>query len=134
MTAPESGAAAPSACILIVDDERRNRQLLEVMLGAEGFTCIAATTGEDALAMARRDRPDLVLLDVMMPGLDGYQVAAQLKADAATAHIPIIMLTALTDRNSRTHGLAAGAEAFLAKPVNQAELRAGVRAALGRAG
>ena len=73
------------------------------------------------------ERPDLVLLDVMMPGMDGYQVAMKLKGHAETAHIPIIMLSALDDRNSRMHGLSAGAEDFLTKPVNRTELCLRVR-------
>ena len=128
------GESTPPRRILLVDDERRNRQLLEVMLSGDGYLFLSAASGDDALAIARREHPDLVLLDVMMPGLDGYQVAAQLKGDVATAHIPIIMLTALDDRNSRAHGLIAGAQAFLPKPVNGDDLRTAVELALSTAG
>ena len=113
--------------VLIVDDERRNRDLMEVMLSAEGYSLLTATNGEEALAAVANEGADLVLLDVMMPGMDGYQVAAGIKANPATAHVPIIMLTALDDRNSRMHGLSAGAEEFLTKPVNRAELCLRVR-------
>ena len=113
--------------ILIVDDERKNRQLIEVMLGDDGYELLTATCGEDALAMIARERPDLVLLDVMMPGMDGYQVAARIKADPATATLPVVILTALGDSNSRAHGLGAGAVEFLTKPINRAELRACAR-------
>jgi DNA-binding response OmpR family regulator len=108
--------------ILIVDDERRNRQLLEVVLGAEGYALESATGGEEALRLVAARPPDLVLLDIMMPGMNGYQVAAAIKADAATRHVLVVMLSALDDRNSRAHGLHMGADAFLAKPVNRAEV------------
>ena len=113
--------------ILIVDDERRNRQLLEVMLGGEGYELTSAEGGAEALRSVAARRPDLILLDVMMPGMNGYEVAASLKVDPATRHIPIIILTALDDRNSRVHGLTAGAEEFLTKPVNRHELCLRVR-------
>ena len=119
--------AAPPARILIVDDERLNRQLLEVMLEPEGYHFLTAVGGEEALAIVAQQLPDLVLLDVMMPGLDGYRVAARIKGDVATKHIPVIMLTSLDDRNSRAHGLSAGAEDFLTKPVNRVELCVSVR-------
>jgi CheY-like chemotaxis protein len=126
-----TSATAPSSTtlprILIVDDERRNRQLLEVMLGGEGYELTSATSGAEALEMVAAHAPNLILLDVMMPGMNGYEVAASLKVDPATRHIPIIILTALDDRNSRIHGLGAGAEEFLTKPVNRHELCLRVR-------
>ena len=119
--------------VLIVDDERKNRQLIEVMLGDERYEIATATSGEEALALVLSRQPDLILLDVMMPGMDGYQVAARIKGDGATARIPIIMLSALTDTNSMNHGRTAGAEAFLAKPVNGTELREQVQRLLSEA-
>jgi two-component system cell cycle sensor histidine kinase/response regulator CckA len=115
------------ARILIVDDERHNRNLLEVMLQPEGFVLLTAASGEEALAMVAKDPPDLILLDIMMPGMDGYQVATVIKATASTRNIPIIIVTALDDRNSRMHGLSAGAEDFLTKPINRSELCVRVR-------
>jgi signal transduction histidine kinase/DNA-binding response OmpR family regulator len=115
------------ACVLIVDDERHNRELLELMLKPEGFLILSATSGEEALALIARQPPDLILLDVMMPGMNGYDVAAKIKGDAATKNIPVIMLTALDDRNARMLGLNAGAEDFLTKPVDRAELSVRVR-------
>jgi signal transduction histidine kinase/DNA-binding response OmpR family regulator len=115
------------ACVLIVDDERHNRELLEIMLKPEGFLLLSAATGEEALALVARQPPDLILLDVMMPGMDGYEVAARIKADPATKHIPVVMLTALDDRNARMLGLNAGAEDFLTKPVDRPELSVRVR-------
>lgn len=119
--------AEKPARILIVDDERQNRQLLEVMLKPEGFLLQTASSGEEALATVALNAPDLILLDIMMPGMNGYQVAAKIKGDVATKHIPVIMLSALDDRNSRMHGLNAGAEDFLTKPVDRAELCARVK-------
>ena len=114
-------------CVLIVDDERHNRELLEVMLRPEGYVLLSATTGEEALALVQRQQPDLILLDVMMPGMDGYEVARKIKGNPATEGIPVIMLTALDDRNSRMLGLSAGAEDFLTKPLDRAELSMRVR-------
>jgi CheY-like chemotaxis protein len=130
---PQSHPAATALPmrVLIVDDERHNRQLLEVMLAPEGYQLLTATSGEEALQVVGRERPDLILLDVMMPGMDGYQVLGRIKADPATRHIPVILLTALDDRNSRMHGLSAGAEDFFTKPVNRAELTELLRTLLG---
>jgi CheY-like chemotaxis protein len=108
--------------ILIVDDEHQNRQLLEVMLGPEGFDLLTAGNGEEALALVARHAPDLILLDVMMPGMDGYEVTARIKADPATTNIPVVMVTALDDRDAKMLGLTAGAADFLTKPVDRAEL------------
>jgi signal transduction histidine kinase/DNA-binding response OmpR family regulator len=115
------------ACILIVDDERHNRELLEIMLKPDGFLLLSAASGEEALALIARQPPDLILLDVMMPGMNGYDVAGKIKSDPATKNIPVIMLTALDDRNARMLGLNAGAEDFLTKPVDRPELSVRVR-------
>ncbi|MES2949611.1 MAG: EAL domain-containing protein [Pseudomonadota bacterium] len=117
----------PVASILVVDDEIHNRKLLELLLKPEGYTTRCAANGEEALASVAQDPPDLILLDVMMPGMDGHEVASRLKANPATSHIPIIMVTALTDRAARLSGLSAGAEEFLTKPVDRAELWLRVR-------
>lgn len=115
------------ATILIVDDESANRRLLQALLGPEGYVTRTADSGQEALASIADDPPDLVLLDVMMPGLDGRQVARAVKADPATAKIPIIMVTAQTGREARLAALDAGAEDFLSKPVDRAELWLRVR-------
>ena len=125
MTTPTEVAEGPSR-VLIVDDEPLNRALLEVMLGGQGYEILTAASGEAALAIVAQRQPDLILLDIMMPGMDGYKVAATIKANEATRHIPIILLSALDDRNSMMHGLNAGAEDFLSKPVDRAELTARV--------
>jgi diguanylate cyclase (GGDEF)-like protein/PAS domain S-box-containing protein len=119
MTAP--------AVILIVDDESANRRLLQVLLRPKGYVTRTATGGREALACIAADRPDLILLDVMMPGLDGRAVASAVKADPATRNIPIIMVTAQGDREARLAALDAGAEDFLTKPVDRAELWLRVR-------
>ncbi|MDQ6690240.1 MAG: response regulator [Gemmatimonadota bacterium] len=113
--------------ILIVDDERHNRDLLEVMLKPEGHLLLSASSGEEALALVAQQPPDLILLDVMMPGMDGYEVARRIKDNLATNTIPVVMLTALDDRNARVLGLSAGAEDFLTKPLDRAELSVRVK-------
>jgi len=116
----------PSASILIVDDEPKALNLLRNLLEVEGYRVTSAASGPEALAAARQ-LPDLVLLDLMMPGMDGYEVCQKLRAEPAHALVPIIMLTALDDRASRLRGLQAGADDFLSKPFDAAELRARVR-------
>jgi PAS domain S-box-containing protein len=110
-----------------VDDERHNRQLLEVMLAPEGFHLLAAASGAEALAIVEQHHPDVILLDVMMPETDGYRVADTIKGNPATKNIPIIMITALDNREARIQALSAGAEDFLTKPVDRAELCMRVR-------
>jgi adenylate cyclase len=118
-----------SARILIVDDDERNRRLLFDVLEARGYSCIKAESGERGLMHVRADRPDLVLLDVMMPGLNGYEVCKAIRADPVNAMLPIVMVTAL-DGEERIKGLAAGADDFLSKPINQPELLARVKSLL----
>jgi putative two-component system response regulator len=113
--------------IMVIDDEVRNTRLLQAQLGAEGYRVIAAGSGEEALDQLKADLPDLILLDVMMPGMSGFELASRLKQERRTANIPIIMITALNDRESRLLGLEAGAEEFLNKPVDRSELRVRVR-------
>ena len=117
----------PPATILIVDDKLQDRKLLEVLLQSRGYLTLGAASGEEALASIAQHAPDLILLDVMMPGKDGYQVAVILKADPATSNIPIIMLTVHSGRGARLAGLDAGVEEFLTKPVDRAELWLRVR-------
>jgi PAS domain S-box-containing protein len=124
---PTAGTPARSASILIVDNERLNRELLEVMLAPEGFRLLTAASGEEALAIVARQAPDLILLDVLMPDMDGYEVADRIKSNLATQNIPLIMISDLDDRNARMLGLNAGAEDFLTKPVDRAELCVRVR-------
>ena len=115
------------AQVLIVDDERANTQVLEAMLAPEGYRLTTAASGEEALTLIKNDPPDLILLDIMMPGMSGYQLAARIKGPVGTRNIPIIMVTALDDQEARILGLGAGAEDFLTKPVDRAELCVRVR-------
>lgn len=116
--------------VLVVDDERDNRELVEIVLRWDGFVVLTAASGEEALAIVGQKLPDLVLLDIMMPAMTGYQVAERIRADAATRHIPIVMLTALDDPEARQRSLDAGADAFLKKPISRGELLACVNAVL----
>lgn len=119
-----------SARILVVDDQEPNVRLLEAKLKAEYFEVITATSGQGALDAARTGQPDVILLDVMMPGLDGFEVCRRLKADSATRHIPVVMVTALDQREDRVAGLECGADDFLTKPVDDVTLFARVRSLL----
>lgn len=107
-----------TASVLVVDDIEANRRLLQAKLEAKYYTVFMAADGAHAIESAQRHQPDIILLDVMMPGMDGYEVCRRLKANLATRHIPVVMLTALTDRDDRLRGLEAGADDFLSKPVN----------------
>jgi len=119
-----------SARILVVDDIETNRRLLEARLSAEYFDVVLAASGAECLEKARDTVPDLILLDIMMPGMDGFETCRQLKADPATRHIPVVMVTALDEREDRVKGLEAGADEFLTKPVNDVALFARVRSLL----
>jgi two-component system, cell cycle response regulator len=116
-----------SARVLVVDDVDVNVRLLEAKLSSEYFTVITAASGAEALLAAHGEHPDIVLLDVMMPEMDGFEVCRRLKADARTADIPVIMVTALSEISDRVHGLECGADDFLTKPVNDVALFARVR-------
>lgn len=111
-----------SARILVVDDILPNVKLLEAKLSAQYYDVITAFNGEEALEKAANDSPDLILLDIMMPGIDGFETCKRLKANPKTAHIPVVMVTALTDATDRVRGLEAGADDFLSKPVNDTAL------------
>lgn len=119
--------AKKPARILVVDDEERNRRLLTAMLETEGYAVLEAENGERALELARQNPPDIILLDIMMPGMNGYDVVSALKAAEATHSVPVIMVTALLGHGACLRGLEAGAEEFLSKPVDRHELRVRVR-------
>ena len=116
-----------NSTILIVDDEERNRRLLCKWLEQDGYECCSASSGPTALTLVSAVSPDVILLDLMMPEMDGFQVASILKSNDATANIPIIMVTALDDKNSLIRGLSCGAEEYLTKPVDSNELQVRVR-------
>jgi len=115
------------ARILVVDDIDANVRLLEAKLTAEYYHVLTAPDGPTALALAAEERPDIILLDVMMPGMDGFEVCRRLKDDPLTRHIPVVMVTALDGRNDRVTGLEAGADEFLTKPIDDLMLFSRVR-------
>ena len=116
-----------SARILVVDDIEANVRLLEAKLSAEYYEVLTASDGPTALAMAAAERPDIILLDVMMPGMDGFEVCRRLKDDPECRHIPVVLVTALDGRGDRVAGLDAGADEFLTKPIDDVLLFARVR-------
>jgi len=116
-----------SATILVIDDERESRAQLVQLLASEGYRTTTADNGMKAIAEIFSRPPDLILLDVTMPGMDGFEVASKLKATPATANIPIIMVTAHVGRGARVVALGSGAEEYLTKPVDPAELSLRVR-------
>lgn len=113
--------------ILIVDDDAVNRHLVTVLLGEEGYLTEEVGSGEEALARVEVQVPDIILLDAMMPGIDGFEVARKLKENRKSESVPIIMITSLHDQESRERGLIQGVEEFITKPVNPKELKIRVR-------
>ncbi|MFZ5616316.1 MAG: PleD family two-component system response regulator [Pseudomonadota bacterium] len=116
-----------TARVLVVDDLEPNVKLLEAKLRAEYFDVLGAYSGKEAVERAKNDQPDIILLDVMMPGMDGFEACRIIKSDPETAHIPIVMVTALDQQADRVAGLKAGADDFLTKPVEDVALFARVR-------
>lgn len=120
----------PKGSILIVDDDPHAVDILVRMLTREGYQCIGVRSGVDALDKARSERVDVILLDVMMPGMDGLQVCAQLHSEEKLRQIPVILLTAKDDIETRSQGMALGVSEYLTKPVNKRELCARIEAQL----
>ncbi len=116
--------------ILVVDDTPRNVKLLADLLEVKGYHVVTASSGREALAQMGAESPDLVLLDVVMPEMSGYEVCRKIRDSSATAMLPVIMVTALDPAEERVKGIDAGADDFLTKPINQAELLARVRSLL----
>jgi len=127
----ENEQPLPPSTILVVDDNAQNRELLEAyMEELDGITTIGAANGEDALAKVASDKPDLILLDIMMPRMSGFEVCEKLKADPATKDIPIIMVTALQETGDIERGVEAGTNDFITKPVNRLDLLTRVKSLL----
>jgi len=116
--------------ILVVDDTPQNVKLLSDLLAAKGYEVSSAASGEQALESIAKQPPDLVLLDIMMPGISGYDVCRRIRANPATALLPVVLATSLDPNQERVKGIEAGADDFLPKPVNQAELFARVKSLL----
>ena len=116
--------------ILIVDDTPHNVKMLVDLLSAKGYATVTAASGQEGLELVEAERPDLVLLDVMMPGMDGYEVCRRIRANPEYGILPVVMVTALDPARERVKGLEVGADDFLTKPVNMAELIARVRSLL----
>src|SRR5437763_17165735 len=116
-----------TARVLVVDDVDLNVKLLEAKLASEYFEVVSADNGPRALDIADGELPDIILLDVMMPRMDGFEVCRRLKANPRTADIPVVMVAALSDVADRLRGLEAGADDFLTKPVSEIDLFARVR-------
>jgi CheY-like chemotaxis protein len=120
----------PAPRILIVDDDGDNRELLRIILQSAGFVTRAASDGEEALLSVAADPPDVILVDLMMPGIDGYQLTAQLKQRSESKRIPVIMLSAMNDSATRKRALESGAAAYITKPIDRRELSEQVRSVL----
>jgi len=121
------GEETGRARILVADDDRFSRSIFEDLVKDSGHECLAVENGLEALEKVSAYDPDLVILDVVMPGMDGFEVARRLKADPTTAHIPVLLVTSLSDQKSRVKGLERGADEFLSKPVDEAEFKVRVR-------
>lgn len=118
------------ATMLVVDDMPTNVKLLRLILGDAGYRVLNARSGAEALEILHRDRPDVMLLDVRMPGMTGYEVCRKIRSDPEFASLPVIMVTSLSLAEERIHGIEAGATDFISKPFNKKELLARVRASL----
>jgi DNA-binding response OmpR family regulator len=117
--------------VLVADDEHNIRHILDFSLHAEGFLVLSARNGEEAFKLAVASAPDLIILDIMMPGQGGVETCRALKADQRTASIPVILLTALTAREDRIAGVQAGADAYIIKPFSPQKVIGAVQQLLG---
>jgi two-component system alkaline phosphatase synthesis response regulator PhoP len=124
----------PKETILIVDDEVDLLELIEYNLKKAGYNVLKAENGPEGLRLARKHHPDLILLDIMMPRMTGFEVVTQLREDTDLKHVPVLFLTARSDEETEVHGLEVGADDFLPKPISTAKLVARIKTALRRAG
>lgn len=127
---PEDATQPAASKILIADDNQQNRELLEAYLSEEGYEMTMVVDGQETLDQVAENQPDIILLDIMMPKLSGYEVCEMLKQDETTKDIPILMVTALGERGDIERAVKAGCDDFLTKPVNNLELKTRVRSLL----
>lgn len=113
--------------ILVVEDQEDNRQIVRDLLVASGYELIEATTGEEGLALAEKERPDLILMDIQLPGLDGYEVTRRIKSNKALGHIPIIAVTSYALSGDDQKAYAAGCDGYVTKPFSPRQLLAKIR-------
>ncbi|MFZ0116635.1 MAG: response regulator [Xanthobacteraceae bacterium] len=116
-----------SGCILVVEDQMDNRQILRDLLGNAGYTLVEAENGEEALAAVAKQRPDLILMDIQLPVMDGYEATRRIKSDPATKSIPIIVITSYALSGDEGKARAAGCDAYVTKPYSPRQLLAKVR-------
>jgi len=117
-----------AAKILVVDDSATNRHAISEMLAKHGYRCILATTGKEAIEKAKAEKPDLILMDVVMPDMDGFQATRAITRDEETKHIPVIMCTSKNQETDRVWGMRQGASDYLMKPIDAKELVAKIAA------
>jgi CheY-like chemotaxis protein len=122
---------AVTATILIVDDDYMNREILQAHMNNAGYDVLTANNGAAALEVIKRQLPDLVLMDVRMPGMTGYEVCAHLKSQAHTRHLPVLLMTAMDDDENQANGTAAGADGFLSKPFDARVIHAQIQRLIG---
>ena len=113
--------------ILLVEDQEDNRRIVRDLLSSVGYELVEAVTGADGVRLAQRDRPDLILMDIQLPGLDGYEATRRIKGNPALRHIPIIVVTSYALSGDEAKALAAGADAYVTKPFSPRQLLAKVR-------
>ena len=123
----EERSASQQTKILVVDDDAMTRKMFSALLIRWGYTVVEAGDGVEALAAVKQHPVECIVLDVMMPGMDGFEVCRRLRSDPATAHIPVVLATALTVKDKREQGLEAGADDVVSKPIDAAELRLAVQ-------
>ena len=120
------------ARVLIVDDSPTEAHILKTMLEKGGYQIISAANAEEGIAKAKSDKPDLILMDVVMPGTNGFQATREITNDPETAHIPVILVTTKNQETDKVWGMRQGAKDYLTKPVQEADLLAKVKAAMGK--
>ena len=110
--------------VMVVEDNEKNRKLMRVILKAKGYNVVEAATGEEAIGILKNQKPDIILMDIQLPGIDGLTLIKQIKADTSTKDVPILAVTAYAMKGDEQKIMAAGADGYLSKPINTQELPA----------